>query len=240
MAFIQDAIKVASVTALKALSSTSTPRRTNNAFYAVDDDGSGYPRWYLYVAGSSATEALPNIVSPNDTTGRFLTFYAAIGTQSALFLSPSSAPATPSTARAIFTDVADGLTKTRDASNGPIRTLATLERLQGYSATQYPNPVVNNSATGSVTLDGSASNIFLLTLTGNLTLTMNNVQVGATYIIYLIEDNVGGATITLNAIFKRITGDTSTFNTTANKVNVMTCIARASNALTVFPIAVEV
>ena len=72
------------------------------------------------------------------------------------------------------------------------------------------------------------------------TVRVNNIQVGATYIIYLIEDNVGGATIALNSIFKRLSGDTTTFNTTANKVNILTGIARASNAITLFPIAVEV
>jgi len=69
---------------------------------------------------------------------------------------------------------------------------------------------------------------------------MNNIQVGATYIIYLIEDATGGATITLNSIFKRITGDTTTFNTAANKVNMLTGVARSSSAITLAPISVEV
>jgi hypothetical protein len=69
---------------------------------------------------------------------------------------------------------------------------------------------------------------------------MNNIQVGATYIIYLIEDATGGATITLNSIFKRLVGDTTTFNTAANRVNMITGIARSESAITLSPIAVEV
>ena len=161
-------------------------------------------------------------------------------TQDAFFLRPISTPTTPSTARGLFADTADGLLKTRDVSSGTIRTLASLNRVQAFTQTQYATPVINNSATGTVTLDGSASNVFILTLTGNLTLTMNNIQVGATYIIYLIEDATGGATITLNSIFKRITGDTTTFNTAANKVNMLTGVARSSSAITLAPISVEV
>jgi hypothetical protein len=160
--------------------------------------------------------------------------------QNTLFLQPISTPTTPSTARGLFADTADGLLKTRDISSGTVRTLASLNRVQAFTQTQYATPVINNSATGTVTLDGSASNVFILTLTGNLTLTMNNIQVGATYIIYLIEDATGGATITLNSIFKRITGDTTTFNTAANKVNMLTGVARSSSAITLAPISVEV
>lgn len=190
MPFIQDSLKVGSITTLKTLTSSSSPKRVDGGIYAVDSNGS-VPAWYLYSASSTATESLPSIVSPNDTTGRFIQFTSPLNTVNA------------------------------------------------YTKTQYPVPVVNNSASGAVTLDGSASNIFILTLTGNLTLSMNNVQVGATYIIYLMEDATGGAVITLNSIFKRISGDTTTFNTAANKVNVLTGIARASNAITLFPIAVE-
>ena len=161
-------------------------------------------------------------------------------TQDAFFLRPISTPTTPSTARGLFTDTTDGLLKTRDASSGTVRTLASLNRVQGYTATQYSSPSVQNIS-GVVTLDGSAANVFILTLTGNVSdLTMSNIQVGATYIIYLIQDATGSRTITLNAIFKRLTGDTTTVNTTANKVNMLTGVARSSSAITLAPISVEV
>lgn len=76
MGFIQDALKVATISALKALTSSSSVKRMDGAFYAVDNNGSGVPSWYLYSASSTATENLPKIVSPTDTTGRFIQFAA--------------------------------------------------------------------------------------------------------------------------------------------------------------------
>lgn len=76
MAFIQDALKVATISALKALTSATNPARVNGAFYAVDNNGNGVPSWYLYSASSTSVEDLPKIVSPTDTTGRFIQFAA--------------------------------------------------------------------------------------------------------------------------------------------------------------------
>jgi len=202
----------------------------------------------LTPVGSPITTSTSEVGFYVDTTDNlFKTRLASNGatsivgsTQDAIFLRPISTPTTPSTARGLFTDTADGLLKTRDISSGTVRTLASLNRVQAFTQTQYATPVINNSATGTVTLDGSASNVFILTLTGNLTLTMNNIQVGATYIIYLIQNATGSRTITLNAIFKRLTGDTTTFNTAANKVNMLTGVARSSSAITLAPISVEV
>lgn len=202
----------------------------------------------LTPVGSPITTSTSEVGFYVDTTDNlFKTRLASNGdtsivgsTQDSFFLRPISTPVTPSTARALFTDTTDGLLKTRDVSSGTVRTLASLNRVQGYTATQFGSPLVQNIS-GVVTLDGSAANVFILTLTGNVSdLTMNNIQVGATYIIYLIQDATGSRTITLNAIFKRLTGDTTTFNTTANKVNMLTGVARSSSAITLAHISVEV
>jgi hypothetical protein len=74
MAFIQDALKVAGIAALKALASSTTPKRVDGAFYAVDDNGDGVPAWYLYSASVTTSEDLPSIVSPTDGIGRFIQF----------------------------------------------------------------------------------------------------------------------------------------------------------------------
>jgi hypothetical protein len=193
-------------------------------------------------AGSSVT--VTNTGSNGNVVLNFGIPQGVSGSMSAasgFILTPVGSPITTSTSEVgFYVDTTDNLFKTRDASNGTVRTLASLNRVQAFTQTQYATPVINNSATGTVTLDGSASNVFILTLTGNLTLTMNNIQVGATYIIYLIQDATGSRTITLNAIFKRLTGDTTTFNTTANKVNMLTGVARSSSAITLAPISVEV
>jgi hypothetical protein len=203
-----------------AVSSTSVTITSDNAV------GSGtYTSWNITIAGDKGS------------TGSAGSLNAASG----FILTPVGSPITTSTNEVgFYVDSTDNLFKTRDVNNGTVRTLASLNRVQAFTQTQYATPVINNSATGTVTLDGSASNVFILTLTGNLTLTMNNIQVGATYIIYLIQDATGSRTITLNAIFKRLTGDTTTVNTTANKVNMLTGVARSSSAITLAPISVEV
>ena len=91
MGFIQDALKVASISALKALTSSSSVKRLDGAFYAVDNNGDGVPSWYLYSASNTATEDLPRIVSPADTTGRFIQF-AAGGTQSVILTVSNTSP----------------------------------------------------------------------------------------------------------------------------------------------------
>lgn len=91
MAFIQDALKVATIAALKALTSSTEPKRVDGAFYAVDNNGDGVPSWYLYSAASAATEDLPKIVSPTDTTGRFIQF-AAGGNQSIILTVSDTSP----------------------------------------------------------------------------------------------------------------------------------------------------
>jgi hypothetical protein len=203
-----------------AVSSTSVTITSDNAV------GSGtYTSWNITIAGDKGS------------TGSAGSLNAASG----FILTPVGSPITTSTNEVgFYVDSTDNLFKTRDVNNGTVRTLASLNRVQAFTQTQYATPVINNSATGTVTLDGSASNVFILTLTGNLTLTMNNIQVGATYIIYLIQDETGSRTITLDAIFKRLTGDTTTVNTTANKVNMLTGVARSSSAITLAPISVEV
>lgn len=203
-----------------AVSSTSVTITSDNAV------GSGtYTSWNITIAGDKGS------------TGSAGSLNAASG----FILTPVGSPITTSTNEVgFYVDSTDNLFKTRDVNNGTVRTLASLNRVQAFTQTQYATPVINNSATGTVTLDGSASNVFILTLTGNLTLTMNNIQVGATYIIYLIQDATGSRTITLDAIFKRLTGDTTTVNTTANKVNMLTGVARSSSAITLAPISVEV
>jgi hypothetical protein len=193
-------------------------------------------------AGSSVT--VTNTGSNGNVVLNFGIPQGVSGSMSAasgFILTPVGSPITTSTSEVgFYVDTTDNLFKTRDANNGTVRTLASLNRVQGYTATQFSSPLVQNIS-GVVTLDGSAANVFILTLTGNVSdLTMSNIQVGATYIIYLIQDATGSRTITLNAIFKRLTGDTTTFNTTANKVNMLTGVARSSSAITLAHISVEV
>ncbi|MBN3946738.1 MAG: hypothetical protein HWQ38_09670 [Nostoc sp. NMS7] len=67
-------LSVANIATLKALNSTSTPKRVDGGFLAVGDRGDGIPAWYRYVAAATTTENLPSIVSPTDTVGRWIQF----------------------------------------------------------------------------------------------------------------------------------------------------------------------
>jgi hypothetical protein len=216
---------------------------TGGSYQVVDVPGStsiqilnlGYPE--NAIAGSSVNAS--SNVSPGGIRGEAGATGSVSAVSELVITEEGSAPATAADQLKLYNQ--NNNLKFKLESNGAEITIAGTDRLQAYTKTQFATPVVNNSASGTVTLDGSASNVFILTLTGNITdLTMNNIQVGATYIIYLIEDATGGATITLNSIFKRLVGDTTTFNTAANRVNMITGIARSESAITLSPIAVEV
>jgi hypothetical protein len=95
MAFIQDALKVPNIAALKALTSSTPIKRVDGAFYAVDNNGDDNPAWYLYSAAASTTESLPAIVSPTDTIGRFIQFGGAGGGNVILTVSTSAPTSSP-------------------------------------------------------------------------------------------------------------------------------------------------
>ncbi|ACC81132.1 hypothetical protein [Nostoc punctiforme] len=71
MAFITDSLSVASITVLKTLNNSTTPKRVPNLFLTVLDDGVGSSSWYRYNSSSSTAESLPSIVAPNDGVGRW-------------------------------------------------------------------------------------------------------------------------------------------------------------------------
>lgn len=103
MASIFDSLSVADVTALKALTSTTAPRRADKVFLVVRDDSTGYPAGYLYSLTATDTEDLPAIVAPTDNVGRWFQFKGgATGggdptvVMTTSTLSPASAPPTQS------------------------------------------------------------------------------------------------------------------------------------------------
>lgn len=76
MADVFEYIRVANITALKALTATGTPKLVDGRPYKVDDnsaasDGSGIPAFYHFVLGSAEVEALPSVVADTADTGRF-------------------------------------------------------------------------------------------------------------------------------------------------------------------------
>ena len=81
----------------------------------------------------------------------------------------------------------------------------------------------HNSIGGSVSVNLSTSANHNLTLSGNVTLTPINFseRLGQSGIITLIQNPVGGHSITLNSLFKTPRGDSIAFDTTANGISLM-------------------
>lgn len=95
-----------------------------------------------------------------------------------------------------------------------------LSNTSAWTKNQYVAPVVNATATGTVTPDASASNNFQLTLTGNLTLANpTNLQTGMVLNFCLDEDATGGRTITLGSLYKWAAGTPPTWSTSASAKN---------------------
>jgi len=98
-----------------------------------------------------------------------------------------------------------------------------------------PNPAPNYmySATFAdpLNLDANDSNAFYCLLTGNTTLNLLNTRRGATYLIQLNMDGVGGHTVTLGDIFRGAVVGTGSIVTTANAVNFITVVRGAGGYL---------
>lgn len=89
-----------------------------------------------------------------------------------------------------------------------------------FGKSQRVIPVVNSSATGTVTPDASASNNFDYTQTGSLTIANpSNLEAGVVLNFRLKQDATGGRTITLGSKFKWPGGTAPTWVTTANAIN---------------------
>lgn len=71
MAFINDLITFANPAAITAM---SADRLANLMFYACTNTGEGYPGWYQYQSGSSATLDSPAVIDVTNGAGRFILF----------------------------------------------------------------------------------------------------------------------------------------------------------------------
>jgi len=84
---------------------------------------------------------------------------------------------------------------------------------------------VNATATGTIDLDWSAEDNFVLTLTGNTTLTFSNDSNAQAITIVVAQDGVGGHTLTLPTILWS-GGTAPTPSSGASEVDVYTVIKR--------------
>jgi len=88
-----------------------------------------------------------------------------------------------------------------------------------------------NSGTGTITFDMSATNQHKLTLTGNCTLAVSNVQVGQRFTLFLKQDGTGSRTVTwFSGITWQGSATPPTLTTTLNKVDIISFICYAANS----------
>lgn len=90
----------------------------------------------------------------------------------------------------------------------------------------------DTSVTGSTTLDFSANQNFVLTLTGNITLANPTTEiVGQSGFIVFIQDGTGGRTVSLGTDYETAGAAGITLSTAASTTDIVPYIVIASNRI---------
>lgn len=118
--------------------------------------------------------------------------------------------------------IADNVSK---ANGGTFNGLVTFSSAVGKVET-------NATATGSLTLDFSLNQNFILTLTGNVTLANPSTEtVGQSGFIVFIQDGTGGRTVSLGTDYETAGAAGITLSTAASSTDLVPYIVVASNRI---------
>ena len=99
----------------------------------------------------------------------------------------------------------------------------TLTATTAVAATQ-----TNDAATGNLTLDFSANQNFILTLTGNLTLDNPTTEiVGQSGFIVFIQDGTGGRTVSLGTDYETVGAGGLTLSSAASTTDIVPYVTMA-------------
>ena len=99
----------------------------------------------------------------------------------------------------------------------------TLTATTAVAATQ-----TNDAATGNLTLDFSANQNFILTLTGNLTLDNPTTEiVGQSGFIVFIQDGTGGRTVSLGTDYETVGAGGLILSSAANATDIVPYVTMA-------------
>ena len=110
-------------------------------------------------------------------------------------------------------------------SLGELTSSDTVDPVRGATLTDTSN-------SGSVTLDFSASQNFVLTLTGNVTLANPSTEaVGQSGVIVLIQDSTGGRTLSLGTDYETAAGGGISLSTAASATDIVPYVVAASNRI---------
>ena len=125
--------------------------------------------------------------------------------------------------------LADGAVKLYHDNSKKIETTANGVTITG---TAVATTDTDTSNTGSVTLDFSAKQNFVLTLTGNVTLANPSTeQVGQSGFIAFIQDGTGSRTVSLGTDFETAAGAGLTLSSTASTTDLVPYLVVASNRI---------
>jgi hypothetical protein len=103
----------------------------------------------------------------------------------------------------------------------------TVTALRGYGSTE-----TDTSNSGTITLDFSADQNFVLTLTGNITLANPSTEaVGQSGFIAFIQDGTGSRTVTLGTDYETAAGAGLTLTSTASATDLVPYLVVASNRI---------
>lgn len=105
----------------------------------------------------------------------------------------------------------------------PNMELVTVAQLVNYD---IPASVLTFAATTN--LDVSTTNLFEVTLTGNVTFTASNAQSGSIFELIIIQDATGSRTGTFPANFK-FSGGSKTLTTAANAIDKVNAVFDGTN-----------
>jgi hypothetical protein len=108
---------------------------------------------------------------------------------------------------------------------------ASLSTTNTWTKAQSVTPVLNVTATGTITPDATASNNFSYVLTGNLTLANPTSPTDGQILNFRFkQDATGSRTLTCGSAFKFAGGTSPILSTAANAVDFMSCYYDATDA----------
>jgi hypothetical protein len=130
-----------------------------------------------------------------------------------------------------FTGTLDGILGSGTAAAADVTTLDTTGAITGGTIILAATDT-DTSNTGSITLDFSANQNFVLTFTGNVTLANPSTEaVGQAGVIVCIQDGTGSRTLSLGTDYETAAGGGITLSTAANAVDVIPYFVKASASI---------
>ena len=120
----------------------------------------------------------------------------------------------------------------KNDADATVFSIATGTTTGTFAGTVLAKTDTDTSNTGSVTLDFTANQNFVLTLTGNVTLANPSTeQVGQAGVIVFIQDGTGSRTVTIGTDYETPASAGLTLSSTASAVDVVPYFVKASGSI---------